>query len=402
MVQYLADQEGGGIVADTYDNITVELARGRQTAKWNRYGEDVLGAWVAEMDYPLADPIKRALEEAIGRGAAGYPVPDSESGLPVAITNWTENYTGMSVDPGNVRIVPDILRGMIAGIEAFSPTGSPVIVTTPSYPPFFEVVRASERPMIEVPMLFDEAGRASFDLDGLDRAFAANAKTLILCNPYNPLGRVFTKDELSAVASLVESHHARVIADEVHSPLVYPAYQFTAYSTVSEAAAAHSITLLSASKGWNVPGLKCAVALLTNDDDPAKWDELSRMKTHGASILGIIANVAAFREGQSWLHHTVDYLDDNRELLGELIAEHLPSVRYWKPEGTYLSWLDCRALGLNDPMTFFLDEAHVAVNDGNTFGSLGIGFIRLNFATSKSILTRIITQMGEAVRQSRR
>lgn len=383
----------------TDDEAAMDIAslRARGTAKWSRYSHEVLGAWVAEMDFPLDARIKAALVEAIDRNATGYPVPDIGTQLPAAIQAWIAKQHNLTIAPDQVRIIPDILHGMMAGIEAFSPPGSPVIVTTPSYPPFFEVLRAVNRPMIDVPMLFDELGRARYDINALDQAFSAGAKTLILCNPYNPLGRVFSKDELQEVANVVEMHRGRVIADEVHSPLVYPGYDFTPYAKISEESFAHSITLFSASKGWNIPGLKCASALITNPDDIESWDNLSRLKTHGASILGIIANTTALTDGQPWLDNIINRLDQNRLLLRDLLSEHLPNVKYWIPEGTYLAWLDCTSLKVENPMEFFLERAHVAVNDGQTFGHLGMGFVRLNFATSSAILTRIVKQMGAAV-----
>lgn len=379
-----------------YDSVTVEQLCARGSGKWTRHGADVLAAWVAEMDFPLAPPIRAALHAAIERHCTGYPVGDTLSGLPEAVAARLAGQ-GVAVSPEQIQTLPDVLKGLELGIDAFSPPGSGVIIPTPSYPPFFSVAKLLDRPITEVPML-DDQGCPRLDLDGLARAFAAGAKTLILCNPHNPLGRAFSRAELSALAAVVDQHGGRVVADEVHGPLTYPGETFMPYASVSPAAAAHSITLLSASKGWNVPGLKCAQLALTNPTDLAQWRTISSLRSHGASILGIIANRVAYEEGGPWLADTIAYLDGNRRLLGELLSRLLPDVGYRMPEATYLAWLDCRRLGLEKPSAFFLEHARVAVNDGDAFGAPGQGFVRFNFATSRAILERIVTAMAKAVR----
>jgi cystathionine beta-lyase len=271
-----------------------------------------------------------------------------------------------------------------------------VVVNTPAYPPFFEVVKVARRAIVEVPVVRD-GERWTLDLDVIDAALRAGAGTVILCNPYNPLGRVFTRQELCGLAETVERHGARVIADEVHAPLIYGPFEHLSYSTVVEAAARHSVTIISASKGWNVPGLKCAQILLTNAADREIWDRQPEMRSEGASVLGELANRVAYEEGQEWLREAVAYLDGNRGLLADLLGAHLPGVRYTIPEGTYLAWLDCRELGLADPAAFFLDHAKVAVSAGQAFGSRGAGHVRLNFGTSRAILTEIVERMGRAV-----
>jgi cystathionine beta-lyase len=379
---------------DAYTSLSIDDLRRRGSVKWTRYGDDVLAAWVAEMDFPLAPGLKTALHEAVDRGCTGYP--PAESGLPAACAAWLARSFGVTVEPRQIRVIPHILRGIELAIRAFSPPESAVVVMTPAYPPFFETVRVAGRPLAEVPMVVRD-GRYLFDLDATDAALRTGAKTVILCNPYNPLGRVFSREELSALASLVESHGARVISDEVHAPFVYPDATHVSYSTVSDSAARHSATLVSASKGWNLPGLICAQIILTNDADIEQWERLSFLQTHGASILGIVANTAAFEQGASWLRQIVAHLDGNRLLLAQLLAERLPRVRYTVPQGTYLAWLDCRALGLDDPAAFFLQQAKVALSNGADFGLPGQGHVRLNFATSREILTMIVQRMADAV-----
>ncbi|HEY8743339.1 MAG TPA: aminotransferase class I/II-fold pyridoxal phosphate-dependent enzyme [Chloroflexota bacterium] len=381
-----------------YDNVSLAQLRARGSAKWMHYGDEVLAAWVAEMDFPLAPPIQEALRAAVERGCVGYP-DSSRSGLPEAAVAWLAKL-GVHVVPEQVQTLPDVLKGLELGIDVFSPPGSAVIVPTPAYPPFFSVPKLLDRPILEVPMANDQ-GCPRLDLDGIDRAFAAGAKTLILCNPHNPLGRLFSRDEMCALAEVVERHGGRVVADEVHGPLTYPDETFTPYAASSPAAAGHSLTLLSASKGWNVPGLKCAQLVLTQPADMERWRAVSTLRSHGASILGILANRVAYEAGRPWLTDTLAYLDGNRRRLGELLATHLPAAGYRMPEATYLAWLDCRRLGLENPAAFFLEQAKVAVSDGAAFGAPGKGFVRLNFATSAALLERIVMAMAGAVGRGR-
>ena len=384
---------------NAFDDLSIDALRRRGTVKWSFYGDDVLPAWVAEMDFPLAPVLQAALHEAVERSDTGYPPGPAVSGLPDACAAWLTRSFGLAVDPRQIGILPDILRGIELAIEVFSRPESPVVVMTPSYPPFFETVRVAGRQVVEAP-LATSGGRFVCDLDAIDAALHAGAGTVILCNPHNPVGRVFTREELAALATVVEAHGARVVADEVHAPLVYPATAHVSYATASDAAVRHSVTLVSASKGWNVPGLKCAEIVLTNEADVEGWERVSFLRTHGASILGILTNRVAFEQGEPWLRDAVAYLDGNRTLLAQLLAELLPQVRYTVPQGTYLAWLDCRALGLDDPAAFFLQRAKVALNDGAAFGPPGQGWVRLNFATSRAILTTIIQRMAAALKEA--
>lgn len=378
-----------------YELSDAELRR-RGTAKWATFDADVLPAFVAEMDFRTAPAVQEALAGAVEREVYGYAPSGATRGAAAALQEWLRAQAGWEVSVDRVHVLPDVLKGMELALAAFSPTGTPVIVPTPSYPPFFEVVRASGREVIEVPTLVTD-GRHELDLDAIDRALAAGARTIILCNPHNPLGRAFARDELAALAEIVERHGARVIADEVHAPLTYSDATWIPYATVSGAAAAHSAGLMSGSKGWNIPGLKCAQLVLNTDADEEAWSRLSRLLTHGASIVGILANEAAYRRGGEWLRRTVAYLEGNRSLLLELLQRHLPDVVPSRPEGTYLAWLDCGRLGLESPQAFFLEKARVALNDGGGFGEVGQRCVRFNFATSRSRLEEIVERMGRAV-----
>ncbi|MFH8985585.1 MalY/PatB family protein [Streptomyces varsoviensis] len=381
-----------------FDGIGVADALARRSLKWGRNGPSVLGAWVAEMDFPPPLEVREALHRAVDRGETGYPLRDIRTGLPAACADWLRGNFGWSVPAERIFLVPDILTGIGLGIDAYSPPGSPVVVPTPSYPPFFEIVEALGRPLVEV-ALTPDGGRPTLDLDGIGAALAAGARTVVLCSPHNPAGRVFTRAELTGLRAVVSAHGARVIADEVHAGLVYPGHRHLPYASLSPEAAAHTITVTSASKAWNIAGLKCSQVILTNPQDVVGWRELPFHARHGSSTLGIVANIAAYRDGDAWRRRLVHHLDGNRRFLDRALAAELPEVGYRTPEATYLAWLDCRRLGLDDPGGFFLRHAKVALSDGSVFGAAGHGFVRLNFATSRPLLRRIVDALAKAVRE---
>jgi cysteine-S-conjugate beta-lyase len=387
-------EQGPGFV---FDNFTPETLRRRGTIKWSLHEPDVLACWVAEMDFAAAPAVREAVLEAVEREEFGYPRRDEMNGLPEALADFQRNRYGWTVDPSRVHTLPDVLKGVELAVRHFSPEGSSIILSTPAYMPFFELPAVTCRPIVEVPTLLED-GTHRMDLERIDAAFAAGGRTIVLCNPYNPLGRSFSRDELLQLASIVDRHGGRVVADEIHAPLTYPGQRHVPYASLSELAASHTVTLTSASKGWNLPGLKCAQVIINNDIDQERWCALSMLDTHGASTIGIASNRAAYLAGVPWLNAVVDYLDGNRAYLADLLAEHLPSVAYTPPEAGYLAWLDCRPLELDaEPADYFLEKARVATNAGPAFGAPGAGHIRFNFATSRAILAQAVEAMGDAV-----
>jgi cystathionine beta-lyase len=216
---------------------------------------------------------------------------------------------------------------------------------TPAYMPFLSVPGFLGREIIQVQMR-DDAGFFTYDLDAIEDAFRAGGHLLIFCNPYNPLGRVFSTDEMAQLTNVVDRHGGRVFADEIHGPLVYPGMRHVPYASTSAAAASHTLTATSASKAWNLPGLKCAQVILTSEPDRERWEQMGFFDSRGASNPGVVANIAAYRHGEAWLDEVLAYLDDSRRLLAGLLRRHLPQVRYRPPDGTYLAWLDCAAMDL--------------------------------------------------------
>jgi cystathionine beta-lyase len=384
-------------LASRFDALDVDELRRIGGLKWSLY-PGKLGAFVAEMDFGTAPAVVDALHAAVDAGSFGYLPQAMAADMSRAYADWALDRYGWQVAPDDVRPVADVVRGLELAIEHFSRPGSPVILPVPAYMPFLVVPPAMGREIITVPMV-PSGGRLGYDLDALDAAFRAGGDLLVLCNPHNPIGRVLRRDELAAIAEVVDRHGGRVFSDEIHAPLVFPGHTHVPYASLDPVTAGHTLTATSASKAWNLPGLKCAQVVLSNDADRARWGEIGMMAEHGAANLGVVANTAAYSAGGPWLDEVLAYLDGNRLALADLVAEHLPGVRYDPPEGTYLAWLDCRELGLEEPGRFFLEHADVALIDGARCGAPG--FVRYTLATPRHLVVRAVEQMAAALASRR-
>ncbi|HVV84058.1 MAG TPA: aminotransferase class I/II-fold pyridoxal phosphate-dependent enzyme [Kofleriaceae bacterium] len=381
-----------------FDAITLAELRTRRSAKWSHYPADVLPAWVAEMDYPLAEPIARALHAAIDRHDAGYAYPGD---LGAVFATWAQATYGWTVEPRDVRLVPDVVTALAELVRAGTAPGDAIVIDPPVYPPFASTVRNAGRVLVEVPLATD-GGRPCLDLDGLERAYAAGARMHILCSPQNPTGIVHHRASLAALADLAERYGVIVLADEIHAPLALPGATHVPFLSVSEAAARRGLCLTSASKAWNLAGLKAAVIVAATPAARAVSSKLGAELAFHAGHLGVIAARAAYREGGPWLAQTHAILDRNRALLGELLAAALPEIRYRPPEAGYLAWLDCRELGLpRDPAAVFLEKGRVALSPGPGFGPGGQGHARLNVGTTRALLEEAVARMAAAVTAAR-
>ncbi|AZS35783.1 Cystathionine beta-lyase [Microbacterium lemovicicum] len=379
-----------------FDGITEAELRLNGSVKWTMFPETI-GAFVAEMDFGLAPAISGALKSAVDRGVTGYLPPQLAADLSAATAGWYSDNYGWTVPPERVHHMPDVIAAFELAIERFTEPGSAVIVPTPAYMPFLMVPPMLGREVIEVPSV-ESDGRMVMDLEGIGRAFDAGGGLLVLCNPHNPLGTVFTRDELLAVCDVVAAKTGRVFSDEIHAPVVYHPAAHVPYASVSDAAASHTLTAASASKAWNLAGLKCAQVILSNDADAEAWESFGFWAGHGTATLGVLANTAAYSAGGRWLDTVVEYLDGNRRLLAELVAEHLPLARMTLPEGTYIALIDFRAYELDgDVAEWFRDHAAVAMTDGAACGAAGIGHTRFVFALPRPLLREAITRMGAAL-----
>ena len=367
--------------------------RQRTSAKWRDYPEDVLPLWVAEMDVLPAEPIAKALTDAIAIGDTGYPAGTAYAD---AVAAFAAQRWDWDLDPALIRTVPDIMLGVVELIKLVTAPGDAIVVNCPVYPPFYRFTAFNDRKIVEAPLGDDHridfaALAAAFELAVGRGGHAA----YLLCSPHNPTGTVHTAAELARVARLAAEYGVRVISDEAHAPLVAPGTVFTPYLTVPGGESGLAVT--SAAKGWNLPGLKAAVAI-AGPESAADLALMPEDMSASVSHLGAIAHAAAFAEGGPWLDALLIGLAANRRLLADQLAEHLPQIRYRPQPGTYLAWLDCRGLDLgDDPAAVFLERGKVALNSGLPFGTGGAGHVRLNYGTSPEILTEAVERMSRAV-----
>ncbi|WP_230667644.1 MalY/PatB family protein [Microbacterium sp. MEC084] len=366
-----------------------------ESRKWSLHPGRI-GAWVAEMDFGIAPPVAEALHRAVEEENLGYLSPPLAAELGEATSEWMAAEYGWAVDPERVHPVSDVMAALGVAVSEYAPAGSPVIVPTPAYMPFLTYLPAIGHPVVEVPGIWTD-GRWGHDLQRIDEAFAAGARTLILCNPHNPTGAVIDREELEAIAAIVDRHGGRVFADEIHAPLRYDGIPFTPYASLSDVTAAHTITGTSASKAWNIPGLKTAQLITSNDADQAVYRRFGFAVQHGAASLGVVASTAAYRHGKPWLDDVLTYLDGNRQALSDLVADHLPGAVYRAPEATYIGWIDVSELELpGAPAEFFREQAGVVLTEGRLLGRGYEDFVRIVFATPRPILTEALQAMGDA------
>lgn len=364
------------------------LLRTRTSEKWTVYPADVLPLFVAEMDYPLAPVVAQAMIERIAASDTGYVA--SPGPLAPAFAAYAARTWDWAVDPAAIATTTDVSVAIVESLRAVIGPGDRVVITPPVYPPFFDLIPEAGGHVVEVPLLDD--GGWGLDLPGIEAAFAAGARALLLCHPHNPLGLVHSAQSLAGLAELAARFGATVIADEIHAPLVHPGVEFTPYLTVGD-----GIAVTSASKAWNLAGVKCAVAVPRGERAAAAVAGLPAEVGFRTSILGLHASVAAYRHGGDWLEGVIAAIVSNRDLLGELLRERLPAVHYREPSAGYLAWLDFRGLGWgDDPAARILDRARVALIPGPAFGAEGRGFARLNLACSPEVLTEAIDRIARA------
>ncbi|MFD7436332.1 MalY/PatB family protein [Streptomyces sp. NPDC059861] len=375
--------------------LDLDQLRRRTSMKWRTYPDDVLPLWVAEMDVPLAPPVVRALTDALALGDTGYPAGTAYA---EALAGFAEKRWGWSgLDVGRTAIVPDVMLGVVEMLRLVTGPGDAVVVNPPVYPPFFQFVTHMDRRVAEAPLSPDL--RIDFGVleDSFRQAVAGGRRAAyLLCSPHNPTGTVHTAEELSAVARLAGEYGVRVVADEIHAPLVVGDTDFVPYLSVPGGGS--GLSLMSASKAWNLAGIKAALAV-AGPESAADLALLPEEVGHGPSHLGVLAHTAALRDGTAWLDALLAGLDENRRLLAESLAGQLPTVAYRPGDATYLAWLDCRALGLgDDPAEVFLRRGRVALNSGLPFGTGGAGHVRLNLATTPEIITEAVRRMAAALK----
>jgi cysteine-S-conjugate beta-lyase len=377
-----------------FEDLNLDRLRRRQSEKWRAHPPDVLPAFVAEMDYDLAEPVLAALRAAIDLSDCGYAMP---TGLGETFARFAEARHGWTVDPGRVHLVPDVMAGVDVILRLATEPGDGVVINTPVYPPFFEHLTGAHRRVVEVPLIRVD-GRWELDFAGLETAFAAGARGYLLCNPHNPTGRVFSAADLGRIASLAEQYGVFVLSDEIHASLTLPGARHTPFVSLGGVAAEQGVTLASASKAFNIAGLKGAVAVAGSASGQRLLTRLPSSCQFGAGLFGVLASLAAWSAGDEWLDALVAQLDHARTEFGRLLRQRLPEAGYVPPEASFLAWVDCARLGLGpEPAEVFLDRGRVAVGRGLNFGPPGDGFVRVTIGTSSALLADIVDRMAAAV-----
>jgi cysteine-S-conjugate beta-lyase len=377
------------------EEIALAELRQRTSAKWRSYPPDVLPLPVAEMDFRVAAPIADALHAAIRRSDLGYASPSPE--LAQALAGFAARRWGWQVDPAQVTLAPEVGVGVVEVLRLLVRPGDRVVINPPVYDSYFPWAAEVGCQLVGVPLAQTGDGWA-LDLDGMETAFQDGARVHLLCSPHNPTGTVHQRQDLERLAGLAARYGVTVLADEIFAPLVLPGRTHHPFVSVSAEATRHGLVFASASKAWNLAGLKCA-AIVTAD--PATRRLVQRLPEElpwRVGHLGVLGSIAAYREGEPWLQEVLGVLDHHRRYLAELLAARIPAIRYRPPEAGYLAWLDCTALGLgDDPSAVFLSRGRVALSPGPSFGRPGVGHVRLNMGTSREILAAAVDRMASAI-----
>ena len=384
---------------------TTPQLRKRRGAKWHMHATDVIPCWVAEMDVPVASPIQAAMQRLVQDQEYGYPLRNGERAelaVSRAFARRMQNRFGWAIDPDDVFTCTDLVQTSFASVLAFSDPGDKVILQTPAYPPFRDAIEGTGRVLLADPLL-DNGTRYVMDLDLLSRAIDARTRVLLFCHPHNPTGRVFGREELERIGQLAIERDLVIVSDEIHADLVYPGQTHVPIAAVSAEIAVRTVTITSATKSFNIPGLRCGVMHFGAPALKQRFEARVPRKLLGQpSIAGLDATVVAWDECQPWLDCMLALLMAQRDRLAQRLHQELPEVRMYRPEATYLAWIDFSALHLGAPAgKFFLDRARVAASAGETFDADYGSFLRLNFATSPAILDEILARMTRAVRANR-
>jgi cystathionine beta-lyase len=380
-----------------HDFDTVVDRRSTESNKWHKYPADVLPLWVADMDFPSPPPVIHALSERVAHGFFGYGVEQPEF-FEVIVDRLQKRY-GWSVSAEAIVHLPGVIPGFNLACRALASPGDGLVLQTPMYPPILRAPLNCGLVRHEAPLGREANGRYVVDLDAFRSAIDARTRIFLLCNPHNPVGRVWERADLARMAEICLERNLSIVADEIHCDLVYPGHRHVPIASLAPEIEQRTITFMAPSKTFNLPGLKSSIAIVPNAELRGKLVAQQLDLVRAVNVLGYVATLAAYRDGQPWLDDLLRYLEANRDHVAAYVADHLPGVSMSKPEGTYLAWLDCRAARLpnDDPYTFFLDRAKVALNDGMAFGAGGQGFVRLNFACPRSLLNDGLDRMRRAL-----
>ncbi len=375
------------------------LIERRQTKslKWCLYDHDVIPLWVADMDFRCPQVVLDALKDRVDQGILGYDLPPDE--LAPLIVERMKRLYNWDIALTDVSFVPGCVTGFNLALRAYCQPGDAVLVQTPVYPPFLSAPQSHQLRRIDNPLREMEGGRCEVDYDLFEeQIIREHGKLFILCNPHNPVGRVFTRNELQRMAEICAAHDVLICSDDIHCDLIFDGFQHIPMASTSLDAAHRTITLIAPSKTFNIAGLHASVMIIQDDELKERMCSARKGLVGNPGSLSLVAALAAYQHGQPWLEEALAYLEANRDWLAEQVAAKMPGIRMFKPEGTFLAWLDCRQLPLpGDPYHFFLENARVGLNNGLEFGEEGRGFVRFNFASPRSLLEEALKRMRQAL-----
>ncbi len=376
----------------------IERLRALSGIKWQRYGAEVIPAWVADMDFPTAPAIVESLRAMVAASDFGYNLTAFDDSIPKAWAEWSERHFGWRPDVERTKVFTSTLQPISAALMVATEPGDGVLLFTPVYPPFYGIVKKAGRRLVEYRL---EESEWRIDAERLRSAIDVGTRAIVLCNPHNPSGRVFDREELSAIAAVAEERDLLVVSDEIWQDFVYTGARHIPFASLGPEAASRCVTVTSASKSFSLGGLSCAVAHLGAAVVAEKLAALPPHVLGGVNALGAHATLAAWTHGDAWLAETIATLQANRDHVIARLAAELPEVPVMTPEATYLVWLDFRGTRLApDPAKFLLEEARVGLSPGPDFGTAGKGFARLNFATHRELLDEIVDRVVGAVRSA--
>ncbi|MFP3896549.1 MAG: MalY/PatB family protein [Anaerolineales bacterium] len=369
--------------------------RGTDSLKWGRYGEDVLPLWVADMDFRSPEPVIRALQERVAHGVFGYGMEPPD--LRELIVERLQRLHNWTISPEAILFMPGVVTGFNLAAMAVASPGQGLLLQTPVYFPMLHTAENARLRCDAMELCRKENGRYVVDYERMAETIHKDTQVFLLCNPHNPVGRVFRRDELQRMAEICLSNGIYIISDEIHCDLVFGGQEHVSIASLAPEIAERTITLIAPSKTYNIAGLHCSMAIIPDADLRRRFQEAYRGLINRPSVLGYTAALAAYRHGDPWLREVLHYLEDNRNLVFDFVSQEMRGVSMTRPEGTYLAWLDCRHTNLDDPHKHFLQEAGVALNDGAAFGPGGEGFVRLNFACCRSLLERALERIKGAL-----
>ncbi|WP_371380053.1 MalY/PatB family protein [Sporomusa aerivorans] len=371
--------------------------RGTECKKWDTYGEDVIPMWIADTDFKCPQPVVDAMIKRAEHGIYGYPINTHQ--FHEAIANWQRKRFGWDVDAEWVEYTPAVVPAIIFALRAFTQPGDHVVLQMPAYHPFHQIIPDNGR-LIAANELQLRDGRYVIDFEDLERKLShPRARMFLLCNPHNPVGRCFTREELLTIGNLCLKHDVLVVADEIHADIVY-GQKHIPFATLSAECANNCIVCVNPSKTFNIAGVRTGAAIIPNKILRERFHEsVANNKAYGRTVFGTLPVEVAYNECDYYADQLMTYLQGNLDYLLQYFAERIPAIKVIKPEATYLLWLDCRALAMppDELQRFFLEQAKVALNEGSTFGKSGTGFMRINIACRRAVLAEALRRIEAAV-----